>query len=90
MFHIEAGWDITVLVAKFAELRDVLFRVYSCGNCCHKVEQRLKEEQQRTIKELDEEYERSMKQALIDEGMEFVQSTRHHTNRRRGKKCSIM
>ena len=81
------------MVLKFAGLRDVPFVMHSCAGCCNIVDEKLKERQRQLLKEMDEEYEECMKQAMKDEGISHFKPLPSHSHRatnRRTKKCTIM
>ena len=86
---------ITVMVPKFADLRDVPFYVHSCAICCDTIKNQLTEKQRKILIEMDKEYEESMQEAMEKEGMIIAskkEGTVNASNKKLHKKnkCIIM
>lgn len=88
-------YAINIMIPKFVDLRDVPFKVYSCGNCCNVIKDRLSTQQKQLVRELDEEYEANLREAQRLAGVDITTSSvssRRTNNRQRNrtKKCVIM
>lgn len=89
-------FEVKVMFLKFVGLTDVPISIYSCQNCKDILINRFKIQQTDLREQIEEDYEREMREAertFILENPDYkppVRTRRQQQHRRRRRKCSIM